>query len=488
MSAMRRVATRAAMALAGVMLAANGAGAAPAPANGRGTAARPPNIVLILADDLGYGDLGCYGQRRIATPNLDRMAREGIRFTDFYAGAPVCAPSRSVLLTGQDGGHTPVRGNATNEIQHLRPGDVSVASLLARQGYATALFGKWGLGDVGSGTLPGEQGFGSFYGYLNQSHAHNHWPTWLWDGTRRVGLPNTIVSAGTSASGFPVGAAPPGGRRVYAEDLFRDRSLAFIEANRAWPFFLFLSTVSPHANNESGAIGEHGMEVPDQGRYARENWPDGARSYAAMVTRLDDTVGRVMAKLTALGIERNTILLFSSDNGVHAEGRNDPRFFTSSGPLRGIKRDVYEGGIRVPTIAWGPGLVPAGIVSHHIGSFADLLPTAAALNHVPVGRATQGVSLAPTLLGRPRQQRVHDHLYWEFYERGGWQAARQGRWKAVRQPMLTGPVQLYDLSRDIGEQRDVAARHPRIVARMTAVMAQAHVPDPRWKVVGKATD
>lgn len=473
--------------MAGLMIAAGNADASPSRATAPAVR-RPPNVILILADDLGYGDLGCYGQRRIATPNLDRMAREGVRFTDFYAGAPVCAPSRSVLMTGQDSGHTAVRGNATNDVQHLRPGDVTVASLLAGQGYATALFGKWGLGDVGSGALPMQKGFGQFYGYLNQSHAHNHWPTWLWDGDRQVALPNTIVSAGLSASGFPVGAAPPGGRRVYAEDQFRDRSLAFIEAHRDRPFFLFLSTVSPHANNEAGVIGEHGMEVPDQGRYARTGWPDSARSYAAMVSRLDDTVGRVMARITALGLQQNTILLFSSDKGAHAEGRNDPRFLHSSGSLRGIKRDVYEGGIRVPMIAWGPGLVPAGVVSRHVGSFADLLPTVAALNHVPVGQAVQGISIAPILTGKPAAQRNHDHLYWEFYERGGWQAARQGRWKAVRQPMLTGPIQLYDLSRDLGETRDVAARHPAVVARMAAIMAADHVPDPHWQVVGKPDD
>jgi len=446
-------------------------------------AADRPNIILILADDLGYGDLGAFGQRRIATPNLDRMAIEGLRLTQFYTGAPVCAPSRAVLMTGQHTGHVAVRGNASNDIQQLRPTDQTIASVLQRAGYRTALFGKWGLGDAGTASQPDNHGFDQFYGFLNQSHAHNHYPDFLWEGRRKAPLPNVVVSKGLSASGFPVGATRPEDRRVFADDVFRRRSLDFITQNRDQPFLLFLSSILPHANNESYVVGAHGMEIDSYGRYAREPWPDTAKGYAAMVSHLDDTVGAVMARVRELGIADNTIIIFTSDNGPHAEGGNDPRFLQSAGGLRGIKRDVYEGGVRAPTIVWGPGQIRSGRTSDMLGYFGDVLPTLADLAGLPA-RARDGISLVPLFRGEGRAQRQQDHLYWEFYERGGWQAVRAGRWKAVRQPMLTGPIQLYDLDTDPSETKDCAAEHPAVVTRMRRIMAQEHVTDPNWRPIG----
>ncbi len=474
------------LAAAMIALLAGAAQAQKAPAGRASSATKDnrPNIILILADDLGYGDLGAYGQRRIATPNLDRLAAEGMRFTDFYAGAPVCAPSRAVLMTGQHTGHGAVRGNASNAVQQLRPTDVTVAGVLRGSGYATGLFGKWGLGDAETASQPGDKGFTDFYGFLNQSHAHNHYPAYLWDGRRTAPLPNVVVSQGLSGSGFPVGATRPADRKVYADDLFRDRALQFITARRDHPFFLFLSAIEPHANNEAGIVGAHGMEIASYGRYARKPWPDTAKGYAAMVTHLDDTVGKVMRRVKQLGIADRTIILFASDNGPHAEGGNDPKYLQSAGPLRGIKRDVYEGGIRSPFIAWWPGRIKAGRLSAHIGYFGDLLPTAADLAGVRTD-PKDGISLAPLLEGRDGAQAEHEALYWEFYERGGWQAVRTGRWKAVRQPMLTGPIQLYDLAADIGETRDVAGRHPDIVAKVRAIMVREHVDDPHWRPIGK---
>ena len=444
-------------------------------------AQRAPNIIFILADDLGYGDVGAYGQQEIATPNIDRMAAEGIRFTDFYAGAPVCAPSRSVLMTGLHTGHTSVRGNSTNDIQQLRPSEKTVAQVLKEAGYTTALIGKWGLGDEGTAAQPNDKGFDSFFGYLNQSHAHNHYPDFLWSDKTRVPLGNKVVVKGLSGSGFPFGATPLADRKAYAGDLFRDRALDFIDANKGRRFFLYLSLVSPHANNEHAVTGTNAMEVPSLGPYADKPWPETAKGYAAMVGHVDDTVGRVMQKLKALGIEDDTIVIFTSDNGSHAEGENDPAFLKSSGPLRGIKRDLYEGGIRVPFIVWGPGLVQGGRTSDHVGYFADFLPTAAQLARTRAP-ASDGRSFANLIGGRSAPR--HEALYWEFYEKGSGQAVRMGQWKAIRHPMLTGPIQLYDLSKDIGETRDVAWQRPDLVKRAMAIMEREHTPDPRWKVSG----
>jgi arylsulfatase A-like enzyme len=432
-----------------------------------------PNLIFILADDLGYGDLGCYGQKLIQTPHLDRMAREGMRFTQFYAGATVCAPSRSVLMTGQHHGHTRVRGNAgrTNPLaQSLRPGDVTVASVLKDAGYATALCGKWGLGDEGVAEvgLPTRQGFDYFFGYLNQHHAHNYYPEHLIRNESRVPLNNVLLRKGESYEEMGAGWAE---KAVdYSHDLIVADALQWIEANRSKPFFLYLAATLPHANNEATRGTGNGQEVPDWGIYKDKPW-----------TPQNADVGRLLALLKKLKLEDNTVVMFSSDNGNHKEGGNDPEFFDANGPLRGMKRDLYEGGIRVPFIARWPGRIKAGTTSGHIGYFGDLMATACELAGAPLPPERDSLSFLPTLLGRPQEQSQHEHLYWEFYEQGGKQAVRFGNWKAVRPGFDESlPVELYDLAKDIGETTNLAAKQPAVVERARELMRTAHVPSPDW--------
>jgi len=445
---------------------------------------QPPNLIFIMADDLGYGDLGCYGQRLIRTPRLDRMAREGMRFTQFYAGCTVCAPSRSVLMTGQHMGHTYVRGNAGRDvsIQSLRPEDVTVAEVLKQAGYATALCGKWGLGDdtPGNTGLPNDQGFDFFYGYLNQVHAHNYYPEFLWRNREKVLLRNKVVRAKRAYGAFRGGHAVE--RVDYSHDLVMQQALQFVRDHRKRPFFLYLALTIPHANNEGTRATGNGQEVPDLGPYADRPWKEPDKGYAAMVTRMDGDVGRLLDLLHELGIDRRTLVIFTSDNGPQREGGQDPELFDSNGPLRGMKRDLYEGGIRVPTLAWWPGTVPAGSVSDHIGYFGDWMATAAELAGTRPPEAVDSISFVPTLRGRRQQQRQHEYLYWEFYERGGKQAVRAGKWKAIRKPMFHGRTELYDLSRDPGETTDLARQHPDVVRRLEKLMDQAHVDNPNWKV------
>jgi arylsulfatase A-like enzyme len=438
---------------------------------------RRPNIVFILADDLGYGDLGCYGQKRIETPHIDRLAKEGMRFTDLYAGCTVCAPSRCVLMTGYHMGHCWVRGNAgreNREIQCLRERDVTVAEVLRKAGYATALCGKWGLGEEGTAGVPTRQGFDFFFGYLNQHHAHNYYPAYLFRGEKRAPLKNVVPGSGE----FGVGVASE--KVEYSADLITAEALAWIEQMKDRPFFLYYAPTLPHANNEGG---REGMEVPDLGQYAKTDWPPQQKAHAAMISRLDADVGRLMEKLRQLGLDENTLVFFSSDNGPHAEGGNDPQFNDSNGPLRGIKRDLTEGGIRVPFICRWRGKITAGTTSNQIGSFADILPTLAELTGTTgeLSKDLDGLSIVPTLLGRPAEQKQHDYLYWAFYERGGAQAVRQGKWKAVQQPLNT-PVRLYDLADDLGEDHDVAAEHPEVARKLTAAMREAYVPSENWKL------
>lgn len=428
-----------------------------------------PNIVLILADDLGYGDLGCYGQERIPTPHLDRLAREGMRFTQFYAGSTVCAPSRNVLMTGQHTGHALVRGNAKLA---LRPGDFTVAHLLRDAGYATALIGKWGLGGEGTTGTPLRQGFDYFFGYLDQTHAHNYFPTFLVRNDTRVALRNVVPDEG------PFGQGVASQRVDYSAQLIADDAIAWLgRQSPGRPFFLYFAPTLPHANNEAR---DQGMEIPDLGPFASTDWPESEKAFAAMVARLDADVGRLVAELRRRGLAENTLILFSSDNGPHREGGHDPDFFDSNGPLRGRKRDLYEGGIRVPLIAWWPGPVPQGAVSDHVAYQGDFLATAAALVGVDPPGGLDSASFHRALLGQPQPARAP--LYWEFYEGGSAQAVRDGRWKAIRSPMFTGPVELFDLAADPGESRDLAAAHPEIVSRLVKIMDASHVPSPHWKV------
>ena len=462
-----------------VVLLLLSAGCAPDPAP-PAPAERPPNVIFILADDLGYGDVGAYGQERIRTPNLDALAREGMRFTQFYAGATVCAPSRSVLMTGRHTGHTSVRGNAGGRPkQALLDTDYTVAELFQDAGYATALIGKWGLGDPKLGHMPTDEGFDYFYGYADQVHAHNYYPRFLFENRDTVLLRNKVVDTPSSDSLRFVGGYAV--ERVdYSHDLFMNRALSWIEGHRDEPFFLYLALTIPHANNEERHTDAyHGMEVPDYGIYADRDWPEPQKGHAAMITRMDAGIGELVERLRTLGIDGRTIVFFSSDNGPHREGGADPEFFDSNGPLRGIKRDLYEGGIRVPTIAWGPGRVAVG-TSDYIGYFGDFMATAAELAGVAPPDRIDSINLVPVLRGEAGTP--HEFLYWEFYEQGSAQAARQGRWKAVRKPMHTGPVELYDLVADVGETRDLAAAEPEVAARMAALMDEAHEPDPRWTI------
>jgi arylsulfatase A-like enzyme len=444
----------------------------------------PPNIIFILADDLGYGDLGSYGQALIETPRLDRMAAEGMRFRQFYAGATVCAPSRAVLMTGRHTGHVSVRGNAGKDIQTLQRDDVTIAEVLQRQGYATALIGKWGLGEEGTSGLPNDQGFDDFFGYLNQLHAHNYYPEFLWRNRERQPLDNVVVRVDQPDPDRFVGGYAT--EKVdYSHDLFASAALDWVRTHKDEPFFLYLALTVPHANNEATSALGDGQEVPDYGRYANADWPDPAKGQAAMITRMDTDVGRLLDLVDELGLAERTVVMFSSDNGPHREGGYDPALFDPSGPLRGMKRDLYEGGIRVPLIVRWTGTTPAGIVSGHIGYFGDLMATAADLAGVSPPDGIDSTSFVPEITGQPARQQSHDSLYWEFYERGGARAVRAGRWKAVKVPFAAEATELYDLSTDLGEADDVAAAHPEVVARLEAAMREAHVPDPRWVPSGE---
>lgn len=433
-----------------------------------------PNIIFILADDLGYGDVGCYGQRLIQTPNIDRMAREGLRFTQAYAGSTVCAPSRSVLMTGQHTGHTRVRGNggATPLAQSLRPDDVTVARVLKEAGYTTALVGKWGLGDAGVQEvgLPRWQGFDYFFGYLSQHHAHNYYPTFLWRNEERVRLRNEVPNEDQH------GAGVASVRVDYSSDLMADEALAFLRRVQDRPFFLYYATTLPHANNEAR---QKGCEVPELGPYAEGDWSEPNKGFAAMVNRLDRDVGRILNTVRELGLERRTLVIFTSDNGPHREGGNDPDFFDSNGPLRGIKRAMYDGGIRVPFIVWWPGVVPAGRVSDEVIWFADFLPTAAALAGARVPAGVDGVDVSRHWLRPSTKVKRTAPLYWEFYEGGFKQALRHKDWKLVN-PGAGKPLELYDLRKDVGETNNVAVRYPKVVGELAAWLAVSHQDTPDW--------
>ncbi len=446
-----------------------------------------PNLIFVLADDLGYGDLGCYGQSKIKTPRLDQMAQEGLRFTNFYAGNTVCAPSRSVLMTGQHMGHTHVRGNAGGDNmarQTLRDEDVTVAEVLKTAGYTNALVGKWGLGEVGSSGFVLNQGFDQFFGYLNQGHAHNYYPEFLWRGDKKVRLRNVVEPPpGKTNYGGDVVVGAATKRIDYSHDLFVDEAMGFInEQAEKQPFFLYLALTIPHANNEGTRMTGNGAEVPDFGIYKDEKWSDQDKGQAAMITRMDGDLGRIMDHLREIGIAENTLVFFTSDNGPHDEAGHELETFNPSGPLRGIKRSLTEGGIRVPGIAWWPGTVPAGETTDVTSYFGDWMATAAELAGAEVPENTDSISLVPTLTGRPDDQKQHEYLYWEFYEQGSRQAVRMGDWKAIREPMLTGDVQLYNVSTDLGEKQNVADEHPDLVEKAKKLMDDAHVSHPNWQV------
>ena len=430
-----------------------------------------PNIIFIMVDDLGYGDLGCYGQREIQTPHIDGLAKNGMRFTQFYAGSTVCAPSRCCLMTGLHTGHCFIRGNGKD---NLRPQDVVVAEIAKTAGYATGLFGKWGLGHEDSTGLPTRQGFDHFFGYLDQHHAHNYYPSFLVRNEKRFPLTNVVPEEGDWGQGVATD------KQQYSHDLITTAALEFVNNHRYQPFFLYLAYTIPHANNEAQNLG---MEVPGYGPYDQRDWPEPQKGHAAMITRMDADIGRLMQRLQECGIGDNTIVMFTSDNGPHREGGNDPDFNDSNGPLTGIKRSLHEGGIRVPLIAHWPCHVPAGTTSEHIGAFWDLLPTVADLvgaKHA-VPRDLDGISFAPALLGKYDDQQQHDDLFWVFYEGKGARALRRQKWKAIEQP-LHSPIRLYDLESDISEKNDLAGEHPEIVEQMRKRMDESYTPSERWRL------
>ncbi|MEQ8848376.1 arylsulfatase [Botrimarina sp.] len=431
-----------------------------------GHAKDQPNVVFVMADDLGYGDLSCFGQQRFTTPRLDRMAEQGMRLTQHYAGSTVCAPSRCSLMTGLHTGHCEIRGNtehAAGEGQEPLPADsVTLAELLHDAGYATGAFGKWGLGYPGSEGDPVKQGFDRFFGYNCQRHAHRYYTDHLWDGLERVDFDP----------------------QRYTHDAIFDQALRFIRANRDRPFFCFLPVTIPHAAMEAPADAhaewrERLPQFEDQvGRYAGAETTNPVAAFPAMVQRLDGDVGRLLDLLGELGLDEKTVVVFTSDNGPHLEGGHRPDFFDSNGPYRGHKRDLYEGGIRVPTIVWAPTRTPAGGSSEFASAGWDWLPTFCQLAGVDAPGGIDGLSLVPTITGESDQPQ-HEYLYWEFHERGGKQAIRRGPWKAVRLDVGRdggSELELYNLASDPGETANRAADEPELAGQLADLMDTVRTP------------
>ena len=416
-----------------------------------------PNIIYIMADDLGYGDLGCYGQKLIHTPHIDRLADEGIRFTQCYSGSTVCAPARSCLMTGQHTGHTRIRGNRAytggNEDGRfpLHPEDVTIAETLKEAGYATGIVGKWGLGDPGQTGVPNRQGFDFWFGYLNQKNAHEYYPPFLWRNEEKC-----VLEANRNAP-----------KTDYSHDLFTKEALAFIRRNGDRPFFLYLPYTIPHGK----------YQIPSDAPYSDRDWPQEQKNFAAMVTRLDRDVGKIMVLLSQLGLDRNTAVFFCSDNGATRAQIQWGRF-GSAGPFRGQKGTLYEGGIRVPMIVRWPGRVRSGQVSDQVWAFWDFLPTAAEIAGAKVPPGIDGISMLPAILGE--KQKKHEYLYWEFGVLDKFsQGVRRGDWKAIRTAQ-TDTVELYNLKADLGEKHDASLRHPDIVKEVLSIMEAAHVETPHY--------
>ena len=434
-----------------------------------------PNIIYVMADDLGYGDLSCYGQKVINTPNLDLMAAEGMRFTDHYAGHTVCRPSRLVLWTGKHVGHTGLIGNRPRNLSGM---EKTIAQRLQATGYATGGIGKWALGNVDTPSEinnpghPSGNGFQSWFGYMNQGNAHNFYPPFLWDSKTQVFYPGNILSDHPNARGR-VSIK----QTTYSHDQMTDAAFRFIEQQKDKPFLLHMHWTIPHANNEGGRVNGDGMEIPEYGKYGEMDWPNPEKGFAAMVTRMDRDMGRLFELLKKLDIDQNTIVFFTSDNGPHREGGHDHEFFDSNGPLKGFKRSMHDGGIRVPMIVRWPGQVPAGSVSDHPSAFWDYLPTACELAGIPLSTSDSaeidGLSYLPTLLGKDESQIKHPYLYWASSEGETSVGVRMDHWKLVKyRPKKNSKTaadhdwRLYDLRKDIGENKNIAVDHPEIVEKI----------------------
>jgi arylsulfatase len=438
---------------------------------------RPPNIVLIIADDLGCFELGCYGQKIIKTPNVDKLAEGGMKFTHFYAGCAVCAPSRCALMTGLHMGHATIRTNRATPPEGqwpIRATDVTVAELLKAKGYVTGAMGKWGLGMWDTTGSPLKHGFDHFYGYNCQAHAHTHYPTYLYRDGKRFELPGNDGAKGDS----------------YSQDLFEKEAIAFLEKYKDKPFFLYLPFIVPHVAIQvpEDSLAEYKGKLGDdpaydgtiKGKASYRPHPAPHAGYAAMVTRMDRSVGRIMDKLKALGLEKNTLVIFTSDNGpTHNVGGADSTFFKSAGTLRGMKGSLYEGGIRVPFIAYWPGTIKPATTSGERFYFPDVLPTLCDIAGAKTPDKLDGISFLPTLIGQGKQK-PHEFLYWEFPSYGGQQAVIAGNWKAVRQNLAKGVVttELYDLSKDESESTNVAAKHPDVLAKLEKLLKDQHTPNP----------
>ena len=421
-------------------------------------ATEKPNIIFIMADDLGYGDLGCFGQKEILTPNIDDLARRGIRFTQAYAGSTVCAPSRSSLMTGMHNGHNRVRDNVPHYEGYLQEEDVTLAEVLRDAGYRCGGIGKWSLGIAGSSGRATNQGFDTFLGYLDQDHAHYYFPTYLDDDEGRLEMPDN-----------------PRSRKYYSHGLFTDRALQFIRESKDRPFFFYGAYTVPHFSHPSESPTK--FAVPTDAPYSNRNWDQAAKNYAAMITRLDGDVGRIVALVDELGLTEKTLIIFTSDNGAYGGA---PKRFRSSGPLRGYKRDLYEGGIRAPLIACWPGTIPAGRVSDELLTFWDMMPTLAEVAGTTAPSNIDGLSALDALKGEKRRL-PHDSLYWDYGHcrpKFG-QAVRLGDWKGIRNGQES-PIELYDLKADVGETTDLSKDHPDVVKKMEGIMSSAFVPSERY--------
>jgi len=438
-----------------------------------------PNIIYILADDLGYGDLSLTGQDKFDTPNIDKLAVEGMVFTQHYSGATVCAPSRSALLTGMHTGHTVIRGNkeVRPEGQHPLPANTyTLAEMLQEQGYKTSVYGKWGLGFPGSEGDANMQGFDEFYGYNCQRIAHNYYPYHLWHNQEK------IILQGNEGKG----------QEIYAPDLIHEKALSFIEQHKDTSFFMFYATPLPHAElllPEKYVDKYKGKLAPEtkfegiddgptykNGGYGSQETPHAA--FAAMINHLDSQVGELMNKLEELGIADNTIVIFTSDNGPHREGGADPDYFNSNGIYKGYKRDLYEGGVHVPMIAKWPNKIKAGSTSNHISAFWDIMPTLADITGKSITKNLDGISFLPTLLGK-KTQKEHAYLYWEFHEKGGRIAIRKEQWKGIKYNVLKKPnqrIELYNLDLDPSEENNLASQYPKVVVELTKLMQEARTP------------